>query len=249
MPTGSKAVIAIVAAVLSGVGIGQVVPSSDPQSHPQMDWKGPGGCVVRYGNTPCRTVHYHTVSFGSGLGFEGTTRSERTEAVDHDGSECTAVVAARRRYWFFPPKTERKTELVLRKENRTVYIDHERRTFETHVGGANKAWSYWEEDDSLCSHTASRATYLSGRLPDSVIAGVHVVGYRGRDHRGAEYEVYFAPSIGCVQMRFQMVMRGLFGWKTAEYEMVVDSYEIGPPSSSLFAVPTGYRQVASILRP
>ena len=249
MTTGSNAVIAIVAAVLSGVGIGQVVQSGDPQSHKQLDWKRPGGCVVEYVKTPCRTVRYHTFSFGSGLGFEGITRSEWIEAVDHDGSESTTVIAARRRYWFFPPKTERKAELVLRKENRTVYIDHARGVYEMHLGGANKKRPYWEEDDSLCSHTASHHAYLSGRLPDSMIAGVHVVGYRGRDHRGADYEVYFAPSIGCVQMRFQMVMRGLFGWKAAEYEMVVDSYEIGPPSSTLFTVPSGYRQVASIHRP
>jgi hypothetical protein len=249
MTTGNKAVLAIVASVLPGMGFGQVLPSSNPQSHNQLDWKGPGGCVVDYVKTPCRTVRYHESFFGSSLGFEGVTTSECIEAVDHDGSESKTRITTQRRYWLFPQQTKRTAELVLRKENRTLYIDHERGIFEAHLGGANKGMPYWEEDDSQCSHTKSHYLYLSERLQDSVIAGVHVVGYRGRDDRGADYEVYFAPSIGCQQMRFQMVMRGFFRWKTAEYEMVVDSYEIGPPASSLFTLPTGYRQIDSILRP
>jgi len=63
---------------------------------------------------------------------------------------------------------------------------------------------------------------LPERLPDSVIAAVHVVGYGGRD-RNADYEVYLAPSIGCQPMTFRMVKRFL-GWVTEEYEMIVDSY-------------------------
>jgi hypothetical protein len=141
------------------------------------------------------------------------------------------------------------TELVLRNENRTLYIDHERKSFETHSGGANRGMPYWEEDDAQCSNMKFHFQYLSDRLPDSVVAGVHVVGYRGRDSSGADYDVYLAPSLGCQQMRFRMAKRGFLGWKTAEYEMVVDSYDLGPPSSSLFTVPAGYSQVTSILRP
>lgn len=200
-------------------------------------------------HTPCRTVHYHESSFGSSLGSEGVWRAERIEAVDHDGSESRTTTFARRRYWFLPEQTKKIAELVLRTENRTVIIDHDRRVFETHLGGANKNWAYWEEDDLECSYTKSHYLYLSDRLQDSVIAGVHVVGYRGRDNREADYEVYFAPSIGCQEMRFQMVMRGLFGREIAKYEMVVDSYEIGPPSSKLFTLPAGYKQATSILHP
>jgi hypothetical protein len=84
-------------------------------------------------------------------------------------------------------------------------------------------------------------------MADSKIAGVFVVGYRGRDAVGAYNEVYFAPSIGCQEMQLQSVTRGVFGWKISGYDMRVDSYEIGPPASSLFDLPAGYKQVASIL--
>lgn len=201
--------------------------------------------MVPYVHTPCRTVRYHESSFGS----EGRTNTELIEAVDQDGSESRTTVVIERPSRLISEQTKNMTELVLREENRTLYIDHERRIFETHRGGANKGMPYWEEDDSQCSNMKSHFLYLSERIPDSVIAGVNVVGYRGRDYMGADYEVYFAPSLGCQQMRFQMVMRGFLGLKKEQYEMVVDSYEIGPPSPNLFTVPAGYTQVESILRP
>jgi hypothetical protein len=80
-------------------------------------------------------------------------------------------------------------------------------------------------------------------LPDAVVARIHAVGYAGRDDRGSEYEIYFAPSIGCEPVRFNMLTRGRFGWPIAKFERTVDSYELGPPSADLFAVPAGYRQV------
>jgi len=61
--------------------------------------------------------------------------------------------------------------------------------------------------------------------------------------------VYFAPSIGCREMRFHSVKRGIFGWTIAETDRAVESYEPGPPSPVLFTIPAGYREVASILRP
>ena len=138
------------------------------------------------------------------------------------------------------------TELLLRTEGRVVYIDHEHGVYETQPGG-NRGFPYWEEDDSQCSHTASHYQYLSGRLADSKIANVHVVGYRGRDYRGADYEIFFAPSIGCQQMSFKMVRRGFLGFVTAEYDMVVDSYILGPPATSLYVVPAECKQVPSII--
>lgn len=48
-------------------------------------------------------------------------------------------------------------------------------------------------------------------------------------------------------MSFKMVMRGFLGFVTAEYDMVVDSYILGPPAASLYAVPAEYKQVPSIL--
>jgi hypothetical protein len=38
------------------------------------------------------------------------------------------------------------------------------------------------------------------------------------------------------------VMRGFWGWTVAKYEMIVDSYEIGPPSGNLFTIPAEYKQ-------
>jgi hypothetical protein len=191
-------------------------------------------------------VRYHEYSFGSSLGFDGITSAASVEAVDHDGSESNTRKSTHSRFWFFPGQRREVTELVLRQENRIIYIDHGRGIYEAHGRGANKKMPYWEKDDSQCSDAKSHALYLSARLPDSIIAGVNVVGYRGRDHRGAEYEVYFAPSIGCQVMRFHEEFRGIFGFRTAEYDKVVDSYEIGPPAPNLFRVPTGFKQVTSI---
>jgi hypothetical protein len=218
------------------------------QDHRQLDWTAAGGCVVEFVHTPCRTVRYHEYSFGSGSGFDRISTSETIEATDHSGSASKTTVERWRRWWQLPGmETRRKvTELVLRTEDRVVYIDHQHRVFESHAG-ANRKWSYWEEDDSECSHAASHYLYLSGRLSDSNMASVHVVGYRGRDAQGADYEVYFAPSIGCQQMNFKMLTRGFLGLVTAEYDMIVDSYELGAPAASLYSVPTEYKQVASIL--
>lgn len=210
-------------------------------------WKGAGACVVESVHTPCRTVRYHEYFFGSGLGFDGLTRLERVEAWDRSGSESKTWTRVHSRYWFFPNETRKITELVLRKENQIVTIDYDKRIYQVREGGANRGSPYWEEDDSQCSGTKSHYTYLKGRLPDSTVAGIHVVGYGGRDIRGADYEIYFAPSIGCQTMRDQMVMRGAFGWKTGEADTVVDAYELGPPDSGLYTVPAGYKRVDSIL--
>jgi len=226
-----------------GVMSGRPLSQDEPK---QLDWKGPGGCVVDFVRTPCRTVRYHEHSFGRGLGFGKKTSSRWVVAFDHDGSESQTRASVWHRWFFFPVRA-RITELVLRAEGRVLYIDHERKIYEAHRK-ANRPIPYWEEDDGLCSGTAAHSTYLSGRLPDSIIAGVHVVGYRGRDFRGADYEIYFAPSIGCQTMRFFEVMRGISGRITAEYEMVVDSYVLGPPDPSLFATPFEYTEVPSILR-
>jgi hypothetical protein len=226
---------------------GQPLRTQNHFEHRPLRWKQAGACVVDRANTPCRTVRYREFSFGPSLG-SGISKSESVEAVDRSGSESRTTTSTWRPYWLFPQKAARITALVLRTEDRIVVIDHRRRVVEAHRG-ANRKMPYWEEDDAVCSHAASHYTYLSGRLPDSAVAGVHAVGYRGRDEGGAEYEIHFAPSIGCQPMRFHMVRRGLFGWKTAEYERVVDSYVLGPPAASLFSVPTGYKRVASILQP
>jgi hypothetical protein len=83
-------------------------------------------------------------------------------------------------------------------------------------------------------------------MPDSNIAGIAVVGYRGQDNKGVDYEAYFAPSIGCEMMLFREVKRGILGWRIAQYERVVDSYQIGPPARSLFEIPGGYKPVPSL---
>jgi len=78
------------------------------------------------------------------------------------------------------------------------------------------------------------------------VAGIEVIGYGGRDARGADNKIYFAPSIGCQVMRSETIMKGFLGFTTAKHEWVVDAYEIGRPSQSLFTPPSGYKQVRSI---
>ncbi len=218
------------------------------ESHNPLKWNGAGGCVVEFVQTPCRTVRYREYSFGRALGFDRISSIERIEAIDRAGSESNTMAGNRRRWWQLPGMgtTFRLTALLLRTEGRAVTIDHGHRVYETRPGGTRKGL-YWEEDDSECSHTASHYLYLSGRLPASNIAGVNVVGYSGRDSRGADYEVYFAPSIGCQQMSFKMVTRGFLGLVTSQYHMVVDSYTLGPPEANLFRVPAGYKEVPSIV--
>src|ERR1035437_5219035 len=97
----------------------------DPPLHRQLRWKG--SCAVEFADTACRTVRYHESAFGPSLGFEGTMYSECVEAVVHTGSESNMRNSVWRRFWFFPRQTRKITELVLRTENRTVYIDHERK--------------------------------------------------------------------------------------------------------------------------
>ena len=240
--------VGVVATLLSGA---LFVPRMQGQQlgqdeHKKLNWSGAGGCVVDFVRTPCRTVRYHQYSFGSPFGFDRITSSETIEATDHDGSESKTTSGTRRPPWLFPAERFKTTELLLRSQGQVVDIDHEQRVYEVHQRRGSKG-PYWEEDNSECSHTASHYLYLSDRLPSSRIASFYVVGYRGRDDRGAGYEVYFAPSIGCQQMSFKMSMRGFLGWVTAEYEMVVDSYVLGTPDARLFTVPVGYKQVPSIL--
>jgi hypothetical protein len=242
---GRVCMVFLASACALSEGAGQTHGRND--EHKQLDWRAIGGCVVSFVNTPCRTVHYHQYSYGTSLGFDRTTRSEVVEATDQTGSESNTRTSTWRRWWFGPQRTSKVTELLLRATDTVAYIDHDHKVYETRPGAAKRGFPYWEEDDAQCSHTATHFTYLLGRLPDAVIAGVHVVGYRGRDFRGVEYEIYFAPSIGCQDLRFHMVKRGLFGWITAESDKVVDSYVLGPPSASLFVLPNGYRQVPSIL--
>jgi hypothetical protein len=243
MNTALQAIAAVIIAVLPVIAFGQSV---DPDEHRQLHWNGTGGCVVEFVNTPCRTVRYHQKSFGSGLGFDGRTKWETVEAFDHDGSSSMTEIRTWRRWRLSPQHTSNRTEVILHKEEQVVvYIDHDHGVFEEH-SGTHRPMPYWEEDDASCSHAASHSRYLSGRLPDSVVAGVNVVGYRGQDSDGVDYEVYFAPSIGCQQMRFQMVKRDRSGRITAESYMVVDSYVLGPPDPDLYSVPTAYKQVPSI---
>ena len=218
--------------------------------HKQLDWKGAGGCVVEFGHTPCRTIRFRESSFGSGLGGERNYTMETIEATDRAGSESKTTTGKWRSWWQLPGTGTKfkMTELLLRSEGQVVQIDHDHRVYEAHPSG-NRGFAVWEEDDSQCSHPASHFLYLSGRLPDSNIANVQVAGYRGRDDRGADYEVYFAPSIGCQQMSFKMLMRGFLGLVTSEYDMVVDSYVLGPPAASLYVVPAEYKQMPSLVPP
>ena len=233
----NKAVLAIVTAI----AFGQPPQPTSPQLRKRLDWTG--ACVVDIVRIPCRTVRFHESNFGW-KHVEGLMQSESVEAIDSDGSQSNTRSTQWWRFYLFPRQTRKITELVLR--NRTVYIDHERQVYEIDQGTSHRVPSFWEEDDAQCSYAKSRRGPFTERIPDSTIAGFPVVGYRGRDPKGVDYEAYFAPSIGCEMMLFREVTRGVLGWKTTEYERVVDSYEIGPPAHNLFTIPNGYKQVPSI---
>jgi hypothetical protein len=171
--------------VAATTGFAQMVAVSAVEEHKQLEWKGPQGCLVDFVKTPCHTVRYHEYSFGSSLGFDGITNAETIEAINHEGSEAKITTAVRRKFWLLPAWTAKTSELLLREQNRTVFIDHERKTFATEHHGAGRGYQSWEQDDLQCSHAKSHYLYLSERLRDSVVAGIHVVGYGGRDDRGA----------------------------------------------------------------
>jgi hypothetical protein len=120
-------------------------------------------------------------------------------------------------------------------------------SFEARGGARRRNWPYWEQDNDQCSHAATHSAYLSTRLPDSVIAGTHVVGYSGRDNLGFDYKIYFAPSIGCQELSFQMIRNNALGRQTYEYSRIVDSYDLGAPDTNLFKIPEGFRQVEFFL--
>jgi hypothetical protein len=235
--TRHEAALAIVVALASG----QSPKPSDSQPRKRLDWTG--ACVVDIVHIPCRTVRFHESSFGW-KHFEGWMRSESVEAVNSDGTQSNTRSTQWWRFYLFPRQTRKITELVLR--DRTVFIDREQHAYEIHSGDPHRSQAYWVEDDPQCSFAKSRRGPFSARMPDSTIAGFSVIGYRGQDAKGVDYEAYFAPSIGCEMMLFREVARGILGWKTAEYERVVDSYEIGPPSKSLFTIPNGFKLVTSI---
>jgi hypothetical protein len=213
-------------------------------THKQLEWNRTA-CIVEGGKTPCRTVRYREYSFGVTSGFDSVSSASTIEAVDRQGSEVTIRTEVRRRLWLLRAWSARTTQLLLRPQNRVVNIDHDRKAYSAEsLSVSGRGTPYWEQDDLQCSHAASHYLYLSERLPHAVVAGIHAVGYTGRDEGGSEYEVYFAPSIGCQQVRFKMLTRGLFGLPRSIYHRVVESYELRPPAEILFAIPAGYRHVS-----
>ncbi|HEY3739998.1 MAG TPA: hypothetical protein VGL53_09145 [Bryobacteraceae bacterium] len=213
------------------------------QSHKQLNWTGAGGCVVDFVHTPCRTVRSHEFSFGRGLGFDGIRSVDTIEAFDKDGSTSRTYSIAEWPFWHLPAPTTKRTHITRRTQNRRIAIDHDHAVFEEYPGGAHSGTPMWEEDDQQCSHMKSHYLYLSERLPDSIVIGVGVVGYSGTDDGGSHYEVFFAPSLGCEQLRSLMWRQNHFGLRTAYSERVVDSFELGAPSPTLFAVPRGFTRV------
>jgi hypothetical protein len=147
-----------------------------------------------------------------------------------------------RKYWFWPAESYRGTQLLLRPERSEIYINHDRKI---HMARPrrNRGSGYWQQDDAQCSHTASHYAYLTGRLPDSSVASIHVVGYAGQDYEGNDYKLYFAPSIGCQELRFQQTNHNAVGIPTYVHLRVVDSYALGAPDPKLFSIPEGYQQV------
>jgi hypothetical protein len=223
---------------------GQTRPVLEFGTHKWLDWAPRGGCVVELAKTPCRTVETRDVVFNHNVRDGGLYRISRLHAVAEDGSEATFITEKFRPLWWFVEQTRTSGQMVLHKQNRIISLDPGRRIYAEETGGRHLGVQTWEEDDRACSHARSHYLYLSMRLPDSVVAGFPVVRYGGEDDSGAEYEVDFAPSLGCQSLRFSMIRRGLLGWPTTKHLLEVVSYKLGPPSPDLFAVPRGFRQVS-----
>jgi hypothetical protein len=222
-----------------------------PPAAKQLEWKQPGACVVDFVKTPCRTVRWHQTEIES-LGWipddSGVSRLEGMDAVDKNGSEVHTYAGTFLDSPLTLARNLNATTLLLRPEDKVASIDNGRRIFETQPGAKLRKWPYWEEDNDHCSNAASHAVYLTSRLPDSTVAGTHVVGYSGRDAWGTDYKVYFAPSVGCQEFSFQMLSRDSAGRITDNYSKIVDSYELGAPDPNLFRIPEGFQKVDSILK-
>ena len=211
-----------------------------------MEWKRANSCVVEFVKTPCRTVRYRIWSFENlawGIHDVASRTFELLWAVDLNGSTVETVTGSSRHHWIVPESRNNGSQIVLRPQDEVISVDHERRIYDLHGGARSRGQPMWEEDDGQCSHTASHYLYLHHRLADSVVAQVRVVGYSGRDDRGADYKIYFAPSIGCQEFHFESTARNAFGLPTQFYYREVTSYELGPPDPELYRIPWGYQKV------
>lgn len=211
-----------------------------PVSYKQLNWTGPGGCVVDIVHTPCRTIRSHEYSVGWDLGFDGIMSVDTIDAFDKDGSTSSTDSIAKWAFWQLPKTPTKRTIIALGIQNRRIEIDHDRAVFQEYPGWLGSA--IWEEDDQQCSHKISNRLSWE-RLPDSIVAGVAVVGYSATDEWGTHIEMFLAPSLGCQQLRLRRWRQNRFGLRTAYREMVVDSFELGAPSPALFAVPRGFRRM------
>lgn len=134
----------------------------------------------------------------------------------------------------------------MRTQDRAVIIDRSRRMFEVHQP-APRNFVYWEDDYPDCSHHMSHRAGRFTRVADTQIAGIRVVGYKGKDAGGEEVTTYYAPSIGCSTMREELVTRGILGLPISRFLVEVDSYSVARPNPSLFEIPRNYKRVASVV--
>lgn len=194
--------------------------------------------------SPCRTVRSHRYVIEKGeWGFLDASiySEERTEALDGDYSTSMTIISTTRKHWVFPVRRQNFTLLQLRPTDQIVVMDHIRRVIYRDMGARAHevpGWNYGKDPD--CSGANARYLYSEGRVPDSIIAGIPVVGYYW--HREGETgKMYFAPSMGCKMFRRQVVQKNRVGFPTNISIEETDSFILGPPEAQLFEIPRDYK--------
>jgi hypothetical protein len=201
--------------------------------------KPPTTCRVQNVGTPCYTIRSKTWmvdKVGSGWFDVSAKVIEEVEALREDGSHSETVVSE-------DGNVTRLTLHPFDHSNRELFaIDHKDKVVYPQKGFMGGV-PYWEADDQLCTHATEHFTSSpSGRLSDTVIAGLPAVGYYWK-FEGGESEQYYGPTVDCVDLQRRVIERNSLGVPTSFYLRTVESLTLGPPDPRFFAIPSDYQQI------
>jgi len=221
-------------------------PRSDEEFKKQGTWQGWRASIDCFQArlSPCRTVRSHSYFIQKGkwgILDASIFSEEEIEALNDDYSTSMTVVRTWRKHWIFPVRRQNATLLHLRSTDQIVTIDHIHRVIYVKTGARGQGfdgWNYGNAPD--CSHANPHYLYLQGRVRDSVVAGIHVVGYYWHNEEESG-RMYFAPSMGCGMFRRQVVRRKWLWMPTSFNFDETDSFILGPPDAQLFAIPKDYK--------
>jgi len=160
--------------------------------------------------------------------------------VDQDYSTSVTLIETSRKHWIVPVSKVNATVLTLRPQDQIVTIDHFHKLFYTDTGALRRSMESWEESDPLCN-TNPHYIYFKGRIADSKIAGIDVIGYYWGNGKGYDAKMYFAPSLGCMRMNTRVTIRNRIGFPTYYSNEKVNSFILGAPEPKLFQVPPDYK--------